>query len=379
MSPLQREVEKVFQLAFQELRNNGLLLKANTKLPSVTTLAAGKPIPGSWWGHPKGHVIFAVLERLVDHPDVILTKLVSGKDTFVHRDLWPALLSIAASNGTERHKGLSALARSVLAGVIKAGTMTADQISLPRGAKPKARGDAVRELENRLLIYTEEFHTERGAHSKHLESWEQWAKRIGLGRSKMRPKEAKTIFDHKLQTLNSKSRGKVTLPWNRAILSLMLLGLVSFPFSNHTHAAKEEQSMPQTAEKSTTLKILVPVLMVEDVGKTLEFYEGVLGFRRVGTVPEKPPFIFGEVIRGDVKVMFQESKSFGEDLPDLRGRPIGGTFTLYVEMEGVRQLYDEIKGKVKIIKDINETFYGTREFYIADVNGYIVGFSERVK
>ncbi len=51
---------------------------------------AGEPIRGSWWGHPEGKRIYATLVDWHD-PDVVACKLIEGKETFVHRALWPAL------------------------------------------------------------------------------------------------------------------------------------------------------------------------------------------------------------------------------------------------------------------------------------------------
>jgi len=57
----------------------------------------GAPVPGSWWGHPLGQKIYHVSQQLSAHRDVLETKLVSGKVTFVHRILWPALLGVATA------------------------------------------------------------------------------------------------------------------------------------------------------------------------------------------------------------------------------------------------------------------------------------------
>ena len=56
---------------------------------------AGEPIKGSWWGHPKSHQIFAILQVIEDSKDVLVCRLVNGKVTFVHRRLWPALVRVA--------------------------------------------------------------------------------------------------------------------------------------------------------------------------------------------------------------------------------------------------------------------------------------------
>src|SRR3954452_23845261 len=76
------------------LREHGLLLQQDKRLPDVATAVAGEPICGSWWAHPQSHTIFACLSELEQHPDTLVTKLIAGKVTFVHRRLGPAVLAI---------------------------------------------------------------------------------------------------------------------------------------------------------------------------------------------------------------------------------------------------------------------------------------------
>ena len=82
-------------LAF--VKRHGVVLQAaRGAVPSLAEQLAGAPIRGSWWAHPKGHEIFAVLTVVSEHPDVLVCKLVDGKVTYVHRRLWPALVKLAA-------------------------------------------------------------------------------------------------------------------------------------------------------------------------------------------------------------------------------------------------------------------------------------------
>ena len=133
---------------------------------------------------------------------------------------------------------------------------------------------------------------------------------------------------------------------------------------------------------------LTPALMVEDVNKTTEYYKNVLGFQFIMGLPEKSQEVLTEITkdkqlifalmkRGNVEFMFQEKKSLGEDVPPLKGKEIGGSFTLYIETEGVKEFYEEIKNKVVIVKDLHTAWYGMREFYIKDCNGYILTFAEK--
>ena len=82
-------------LAFIE-RHGIVLQAARGPVPSLAEAIAGGPIRGSWWGHPKGNEIFRVAEAVSESPDVLVCKLVDGKVTYVHRRLWPALVTLAA-------------------------------------------------------------------------------------------------------------------------------------------------------------------------------------------------------------------------------------------------------------------------------------------
>ena len=73
-----------------------LLVSAKGPVPTLTDAIAGESIKGSWWGHPKSHQIFAILEAVTASEDVLVCRLVKGKVTLVHRRLWPALVRLAA-------------------------------------------------------------------------------------------------------------------------------------------------------------------------------------------------------------------------------------------------------------------------------------------
>jgi len=82
--------------AMRELATRGMLLEsARGPLPNVAEMIAGEPIRGSWWSNPRSHEIFAAINALADSPDVVRTRLVNGRVTLVHRNVWPALVRLA--------------------------------------------------------------------------------------------------------------------------------------------------------------------------------------------------------------------------------------------------------------------------------------------
>jgi hypothetical protein len=202
-----------FRRIIEELQSSGLLLESDAALPSVASLVAQEPIRGSWWAHPRGHDIFQANEQLATHPDVIACKLISGKITYVHRSLWPALFAVAHSREAWQLSRISPSARSLLSRVMRHEIVRTDRLPKSRSAKAKAAGEAARELEKRLLVYSEEIHTETGAHAKALETWEHWAKRIGLARQTTNTEQAKKQLEQRLQLLNTRFGAAGRLPW----------------------------------------------------------------------------------------------------------------------------------------------------------------------
>jgi hypothetical protein len=83
--------------ALRFVERHGIVLQsARGPVPSLAEAVAGERIRGSWWGHPKGHAIFAAATAVSDSSDVLVCRLVNGKITYVHRRLWPALVRLAA-------------------------------------------------------------------------------------------------------------------------------------------------------------------------------------------------------------------------------------------------------------------------------------------
>ncbi|SRR5712692_5574584 len=193
-----------------EFRRVGVLLESDPRLPSVTGLVIGRPLRGSWWGHPSGRRIWRVLNKFCRRRDVLTTKLVSGKVTFVHRRLWPQLLAVSTSNEEWRTAFLSSEASALLHLVTRKGEVRTDS----KGLLKKGIPSAARELEKRLLVQSEEIHTERGTHAKILRSWSNWSRRVGFTRKLPGVEKSKKEFERLLQSLNDTYDADGELPWS---------------------------------------------------------------------------------------------------------------------------------------------------------------------
>ena len=187
------------RLISSALRERGLLLLADAKFPSVSSIVAGEAVRGSWWSHPLGRAIFAAAEELDDDPDVLSLKLVSRKVTFVHASLSRAVYSAVSSAEEWQIEGLSTAARALLRKVRDEGSV-------------RTTSGAARELEQRLLVHGGQVHTETGAHAKVLESWDTWAKRARPGR-RMNAAGARQELEERVAMLNAQFGANATLPW----------------------------------------------------------------------------------------------------------------------------------------------------------------------
>jgi hypothetical protein len=195
------------------LEVNGVLMVSDRHLPSVVGMVGGPALRGSWWGHERGREIFSRLKTLETNPDALTTRLISGKVTYIHRKLWPDFLSIAISREGWQMEGLSQGGRRLLATVEARGELRMDSYQA-KIASPRLREEA-REIERRLLVYTEEIHTERGAHTKILMTWSRCPKIRDQRFSSRSPATAMGAFDRLVDDLNVKYEGKGRLPWRQ--------------------------------------------------------------------------------------------------------------------------------------------------------------------
>ena len=125
------------------------------------------------------------------------------------------------------------------------------------------------------------------------------------------------------------------------------------------------------------METVSPNIFVSDIEQTIDFYKK-LGFNVVTTVPENGDIVWAMMTCGTVTFMFQTFESLGNDLPMI-SRQNGGSLLLYIQTNEIKKLFDQIKDNVKVVKELEKTFYGATEFSIEDNNGYLLTFAEDEK
>jgi uncharacterized glyoxalase superfamily protein PhnB len=124
---------------------------------------------------------------------------------------------------------------------------------------------------------------------------------------------------------------------------------------------------------------LTPNLVVNDVASSVAFYRDKLGMEMGMSVPDHAPYVFASVVHGPVEIFFNSREAVAEDFPQILAHGIGGALSLYLEVDDVDGLHHDLSGKgVKVVMEPKTQFYGMREFMIADPDGWLLMFAQKV-
>ena len=113
---------------------------------------------------------------------------------------------------------------------------------------------------------------------------------------------------------------------------------------------------------------LIPLLEVENMDETIQFYETILDF----TCIDRKANDWAIVIKDDVSIMFS-ARFFKDKYPNTCM-----TGSLFISTEDVDVIWQILKDKVKICYPIQNFEYGMREFAIYDNNGYRLQFGQEI-
>ena len=117
---------------------------------------------------------------------------------------------------------------------------------------------------------------------------------------------------------------------------------------------------------------IVPMIHVPDVNATAQWYESI-GFeiRNVNR----------ECVDGEIDwALLRLGQS--EIMLSAGGRPSSAPrreVDLYTHVDDVDTLRRTLDGKIELVEDLHETFYGAREFIVRDCNGFWITFGEPIK
>jgi len=128
-------------------------------------------------------------------------------------------------------------------------------------------------------------------------------------------------------------------------------------------------------QKDNQMTTLTPVLFVEKIEPSLDFWEKTLGWDRVTEVPGEDGLGFVYLMKDGAGVMYQTYPSLEEDLPGVAEKAKGAPNFIFVKV-------DKLEGIIEKLKDFDvaisrrTTFYGADEIGYKEPGGHYVVFAE---
>ncbi|WP_194813662.1 VOC family protein [Nocardia sp. XZ_19_385] len=119
----------------------------------------------------------------------------------------------------------------------------------------------------------------------------------------------------------------------------------------------------------------VPCLGVKDTAASKKFYEQ-LGFTVDSQTATEGDDIHMVLFDGQFCGMLYRHAQLEDWLPPLKGKPVGFTGMFYLEVQDFEAMVGKCAAVTEIIRGPSTDHTGTREFYIADPDGYIIGIND---
>lgn len=114
---------------------------------------------------------------------------------------------------------------------------------------------------------------------------------------------------------------------------------------------------------------LRPILWVNDVRATINWYVDTLGFEEIHYVEE---WHWGQVMKDEIRIMFGKPNELA-----MHGDP-EFTGSIYFNVDDVDSLWQKFKDSPLVYYPLEIFEYEMKEFAIRDLNGYILQFGQDV-
>jgi len=124
-------------------------------------------------------------------------------------------------------------------------------------------------------------------------------------------------------------------------------------------------------------KRCTPVLIVDRVEPTRDFFHERLGWPVLMEVPHGETIGFAQVELGPVEIMIQTRASVAEDL-NLPFESVNlSNTTLYIEIDDVEQVVSVLEG-LDVVVPLRKTWYGMHEISVREPGGNTIGFASKL-
>jgi uncharacterized glyoxalase superfamily protein PhnB len=129
--------------------------------------------------------------------------------------------------------------------------------------------------------------------------------------------------------------------------------------------------------KALEVKRITPVLFVKKIEDVLHFWVERLGFAKTIEVPDGGRLGFVSLQKGSTEVMYQTYASTDNLDPTMSEVARRGLTFLYVEVDDLDAVIAAMED-IAMVKPVDTTFYGMREFTVQEPGGHYVTFAQPI-
>jgi uncharacterized glyoxalase superfamily protein PhnB len=121
---------------------------------------------------------------------------------------------------------------------------------------------------------------------------------------------------------------------------------------------------------------ITPVLVVDEIEPSLEFWVNKLGFEKTVEVPEGDKLGFVILQKDGAEVMLQTRTSIRKDAGPAADAVLTAGSNLYIEVDNFREALERVQGAEVLVPE-RTTFYGMREIWVREPGRHVVGFAAK--
>lgn len=122
-------------------------------------------------------------------------------------------------------------------------------------------------------------------------------------------------------------------------------------------------------------KALVPELLVEDMGRAIDFYTRLLGFRLSMSGPESETPMFAELTNGPARLVLLARDFVLAQIPKMPAPVAQGGSIVQIPVaspEAARNLYSSLQSAVSMLLPLRDVGNGWVEFAFCDPDGNMI-------
>ncbi len=122
---------------------------------------------------------------------------------------------------------------------------------------------------------------------------------------------------------------------------------------------------------------ITPLLYMDAIEPSLEFWAGKLGFEKTVEAPEGDRLGFVILQKGGAELMLQTRESLAKDVPQMLDYAKSGSGLLFIEVDDFNAILKHVEG-LKVVHPERTAVYGMREIVVLEPGGNPVCFATPV-